>query len=176
MFEKLKIFAVTRLILQIPRRLLLWFLCLATLLMLTDDANYDVVAQSCSNLKFPLTLGFSSGETEIISIDQDSLTGYLYIGGTSTATELRAAGSTKSVFTALFDGLQYLWIKVINDPAVDTFESMSAMGSSSPYLVLYATKSSSSYIPLIFIISKSDGSIVRVIKINTIGDVNPPSK
>ena len=99
--------------------------------MLTDDANYDVSAQSCFNLKFPITLGFPSGETEIMSIDQDSLTGYLYIGGTSTATELRAAGATKSVFTALFDGLEYLWIKVINDPAVDTFESMSAMGSSS---------------------------------------------
>ncbi len=40
-----------------------------------------------------------------MSIDQDSLTGYLYIGGTSTATELRAAGAAKSVFTALFDGL-----------------------------------------------------------------------
>ncbi len=64
-----------------------------------------------------------------MSIDQDSLTGYLYIGGTSTATELRASGATKSVFIALFDGLEYLWIKVINDPAVDTFESMSAMGS-----------------------------------------------
>jgi hypothetical protein len=131
MLTKLKIFIVTRLILQIPRRLLLWFLCLATLLTLTDDESYDVFAQSCSNLKFPLTLGFPSGETEIMSIDQDSLTGYLYIGGTSTATELRAAGATKSVFTALFDGLEYLWIKVINDPGVDTFESMSAMGSSS---------------------------------------------
>ncbi len=66
-----------------------------------------------------------------MSIDQDSLTGYIYIGGTSTATELKAVGATKSVFIALFDGLEYLWIKVINDPAVDTFESMSAMGSSS---------------------------------------------
>ena len=131
MFTKLKIFVVARLILQIPRRFLIWFLCVAALLMLTDDANYDVFAQSCSNLKFPLTLGFPSGETEIMSIDQDSLNGYLYIGGTSTATELRAAGAAKSVFIALFDGLQYLWIKVINDPAVDTFESMSAMGSSS---------------------------------------------
>jgi hypothetical protein len=130
MFKKLKIFVVTGLILHIPRRLLLWFFCLTILLLLTDDAKYDVFAQSCSNLKFPLTLGFSSGETEIISIDQDS-NGYLYIGGTSTATELRAAGATKSVFTALFDGLEYLWIKVINDPTVDTFESMSAMGSSS---------------------------------------------
>ena len=66
-----------------------------------------------------------------MSIDQDSLTGYIYIGGTSTATELRVAGATKSIFTALFNGLEYLWIKVINDPTVDTFESMSAMGSSS---------------------------------------------
>ena len=140
MFTKLKIFDVTRLISQIPRRLLLWFLCLKTLLLLTDDAKNTTFAQTCSNLKFPLTLGFPSGETEIMSIDQDSLTGYLYIGGTSTATELRAAGASKSVFIALFDGLQYLWIKVINDSAVDTFESMSAMGSSSPYLVLYATK------------------------------------
>ncbi len=162
MFTKLKIFVVAHLILQGPRRLLLWFSCLATLLMLTDDANYDVVAQSCSKLKFPLTLGFTSGETEIMSIDQDSMTGYLYIGGTSTATELRAAGAAKSVFIALFDGLEYLWIKVINDPAVDNFESMSAMGSSSPYLVLYATKSTLPYIPLIFTVSKSDGSIVRV--------------
>ncbi len=97
--------------------------------ILIDDAINSTLAQSCSNLKFPLTLGFSSGETEINFIDQDSLTGYLYIGGTSTATELRAAGATKSVFTALFDGLEYLWIKVINDPTVDTFESMSAMGS-----------------------------------------------
>ncbi len=131
MITKLKIFFVTRLILQIPRRLLFWFLCLATLLLLTDDTNNAAFAQTCSNLKFPLTLGFASGETEIMSIDQDSLTGYLYIGGTSTATELRAVGATKSVFTALFDGLEYLWIKVINNPAVDSFESMSAMGSSS---------------------------------------------
>jgi hypothetical protein len=99
--------------------------------MLIDDAKNAAFAQTCSNLKFPLTLGFISGETEIMSIDQDSLTGYLYIGATSTATELRVAGAAKSVFTALFDGLQYLWIKVINDPEVDTFESMSAMGPSS---------------------------------------------
>ncbi len=67
---------------------------------------------------------------------------------------------------------------MIDDPAVDTFESMSAMGSSSPYLVLYATKSILPYIPLIFTISKSDGFIVRVAEINdlSIGDVNPPSK
>jgi hypothetical protein len=49
---------------------------------------------------------------------------------------------------------------------VDTCEFMSAMGSSSPYLVLYTTKSSSPYIPLIFTISKSDGLIVRGVDIN----------
>ena len=70
-------------------------------------------AQTCSNLKFPLTLGFSSGETEIISIDHDSLTGYIYIAGTSTATELKVSGAPKSIFIALFNGLYYPWIKTI---------------------------------------------------------------
>ena len=130
--------------------------------MLQDSKKITASAQSCSNLKFPLTLGFTSGETEIVSIDQDSATKNLYISGTTTTTELKVSGATKSVFTAFFDGLEYLWIKVINDPLVDTVEFMSAMGSSSLNLVLYATKSSSPYIPLIFTISKSDGSIVRV--------------
>ena len=53
---------------------------------------------------FPLALGFNSGETEIFSIDQDSSTGYIYLAGTSTATELKVSGATKSVFTALFNG------------------------------------------------------------------------
>ena len=43
---------------------------------------------------------------------------------------------------------------------------MSAMGSLSGNLILYATKSSSPYIPVIFIISKADGSIVRAFEIN----------
>jgi len=34
---------------------------------------------------FPLIFGFSSGETEIFSIDQDGSTGYLYLAGTTTA-------------------------------------------------------------------------------------------
>lgn len=79
----------------------------------------------------------------------------------------------------MFNGLEYLWIKSINDPLVDTFESMSAMGSSSQNLILYATKSSDPFIPLIFSIKKSDGSIVRTVMINdtiNIGNVNPPSK
>ncbi len=114
-----------------PKSLLVWFLCLKNFLMLTEDTKNVVFTQSCSNLKFPLTLGFDSGETEITSIDQDSATGNLFMAGTTTATELKVSGATKSVFAALFNGLEYLWIKMINDPAVDTFESMSGMGSSS---------------------------------------------
>ena len=117
-----------------------------------------------------MTFGFSSGETEIISIDQDSSTGFIYIAGTTTAIELLVSGATKSVFIALFNGLDYVWIKLINDALVDTVEFMSAMGSSSPYLVLYATRSgpfsNSSYIPLIFRINKVDGSLVDVVEIN----------
>ena len=75
-----------------------------TLLMLKDYKNIFAFAQTCSNLKFPLTLGFSSGETEIISTDHDNLTGYIYIAGTSTATELKFSGATKSIFIALFNG------------------------------------------------------------------------
>ena len=67
--------------------------------------------------------------------------------------------------------MAYVWINIINDPLVDTFEFMSAMGSSSLNLILYATQSSSPYIPLIFRINKADGSLVDVVKINdtTIG-------
>jgi hypothetical protein len=68
---------------------------------------------------------------------------------------------------------------------VDNVEFMSAMGSSSPYLVLYVTKSGDPYIPLILTINKNDGSIVRAVQINDqvtkfneqgIENVNPPSK
>ena len=50
--------------------------------------------------------------------------------------------------------------------SVDTVEFMSAMGTSSQNLVLYATKSSSPYIPIIFTTSKSDGSLVRTVQID----------
>ena len=79
----------------------------------------------------------------------------------------------------MFNGIDYVWIKIINDVLVDTVEFMSAMGSSSLNLVLYATKSSNAYIPLIFRISKSDGSIIDAVEINdttNIKNVNPPSK
>lgn len=79
-------------------------LCLVTLLILTDYKNNVALAQTCSNLKYPLTLGLSSGETEIVSIDQDSFTGYLYIAGTTTTPELKVSGATKSVFIAMFNG------------------------------------------------------------------------
>ena len=126
-----------------------------------------------------MTFGFSSGETEIISIDQDSSTGFFYIAGTTTSTELIVSGATKSVFISLFNGFEYVWIKVINSILVDSVEFMSAMGISSQNLVLYASKSSSPYIPVILTISKSDGSIIRGVEINDstyIGDVNPPSR
>jgi len=91
------------------------------------------------------------------------------MAGTTTANELKVPGATKSVFTAMFNGSDYVWIKVMNEPTVDTVESMSAMGSTSQNLILYATKSISPYIPHIFTISKSDGSTVRTVQIN---DVN----
>jgi len=99
------------------------------------------------------------------------------MAGTTTANELIVTGATRSVFTALFNGSNYVWIKVINDSTVDTVESMSAMGGASQNLILYSTKSNSPYIPLIFTISKSDGSIVRTVQIidSNFGDINPPS-
>ena len=139
--------------------------CPVTFLTFQESINSGVLAQTCSNLKFPLILGFSSGETEIISIDKDVSTGFLYIAGTTTSTELKVSGAAKSVFIALFDGLVFVWIEVINDALVDTVEFMSAMGITSLNLVLYATKSSSPYIPVIFTISKSDGSIVKAFEI-----------
>ncbi len=111
-------------------------------------------------------------------MDQDSSTGFIYIAGSTTAAELKVSGAKKSVFTALFNGSDYAWIKIINNTEVDTVEFMSAMGIGSENLVLYATKSSSPYIPLIFTISKYDGSWVTSFKINdtNIGFVNPPSQ
>ena len=78
----------------------------------------------------------------------------------------------------MYNGCEFIWIKAIDDTTLDTVEFMSAMGSSSPYLVLYATRSSSPYIPQILTIKKSDGSLVRGVSLNIaeLGDVNPPSK
>ena len=44
---------------------------------------------------------------------------------------MKVTGATKSVFTALFNGIDFIWIKTIADPLVDTVEYMSAMGDSS---------------------------------------------
>ena len=76
----------------------------------------------------------------------------------------------------MFDGLKYVWIKVINNKDVDTFEFMSAMGSSSQNLILYCTKSNNTYKPLIFTISKIDGSIVLAFDLINLGNIIPPSK
>jgi len=62
-----------------------------------------------------LTFGFSSGETEIFSIDIDNSTSYIFIAGTTTSTELKVSGATKSIFIALYDGIEITWIKTIND-------------------------------------------------------------
>ncbi len=51
------------------------------------------------------------------------------MAGTTTSTELLVPGAKKSVFIAMFNGLDYDWIKVIDSTLVDTFEFMSAMGS-----------------------------------------------
>ena len=141
-----------------------------------DFAKIFALAHTCSNLKFPLTFGFSSGETEIFSIDHDSNTESLYMAGVTTSTQLKSSGATKSVFVSMYNGCEYTWIRAIEE--IDTVESMSAMGSSSPYLILYATKSSLPYIPQILTISKTDGSIVRGVSINiaALGDVIPNSK
>ena len=145
--------------------MILWLLCLLTLSILQEYQNIFIFAQTCSNLKFPVTLGYDSGETEIFSVDLDASTGFIYLGGTSTAKELTVPGASKSVFTALFDGSEFVWIRIIGSVDVDTFEYMSAMGETSPYLVLYATKSNNPYVPLIFTIDKIDGSIIRAVDI-----------
>ena len=62
-----------------------------------------------------MTFGFSSGDTEIFSVDIDNTTGSLYIAGTTNSTELMVPGAQKSIFIALYDGIEIIWIKSIND-------------------------------------------------------------
>jgi len=78
-----------------------------------------------------LPLGLSSGDTEIVSIDRDSTTGNIFIAGTTTAKELLVSGATKSVFTAMYNGKTYVWVKVVYSVLIDTVEFMSAMGTAS---------------------------------------------
>ena len=140
-----------------PKRAFPWFLFLISFLTLQESAMIVVSTTTDESPKFPLILGFETGETEIFSIDQDSSTGGVFIAGTTTAKEYLIPGAKKSVFTAFFDGTKFVWTKIINSIYVDTVEFMSAMGASSVNLVLYVTKSSSPYIPLILTIRKSDG-------------------
>ena len=56
-------------ILNILKRLHHWLKYLLALLILADFAKIAASSQTFSNLKFPLIFGFSSGETEIISMD-----------------------------------------------------------------------------------------------------------
>ncbi len=72
MSNKRKKFVIKRGIPKNQRWFIPWLLCVLTFFTLKDNANNFTFAQSCSKLKFPLTLGFTSGETEIVSIDQDS--------------------------------------------------------------------------------------------------------
>ena len=92
-------------------------------------------------------------------MDYDLTTGDLYFAGTTTATELLVFGASQSVFVAKHNCYNYNWIKVINASQVDSVEYLSAIGDSSQSLLLYATSSANPYIPLIYTISKTDGSV-----------------
>ena len=73
-------------------------------LILSPEQYFDiheiVQGYDCFRQQFPLILGFDSGDTDIKFIDRDPLTGYLYMVGTTNATELKVSGATKSVFIA----------------------------------------------------------------------------
>ncbi len=60
---------------------------------------------------------------------------------------------------------------------VDSVEYMSLMGSSSMNFLVYATASSNLYVPLFYIIKKTDGSIESTFYLNEteIGEITPPS-
>ena len=60
-----------------------------------------------------MILGFDSGDTDIKFIDQDPLTGYIYMVGTTNTTELKVPGAVKSVFIAQHTCSKFNFIKVI---------------------------------------------------------------
>ena len=93
MQKKIKEFIPKHIIPKTPRNIFSWLLCPLTLLMLKDYTKNRVKAQECSDRKFPLILRFNTGDTEILSIDQDPKTGFIYIAGTTTAVELRVSGA-----------------------------------------------------------------------------------
>ena len=60
---------------------------------------------------------------------------------------------------------------------MDTVEYMSLLGSSSLNFLVYATSSSNPYVPLFYLIKKTDGSIASTFYLNdtNIGYITPPS-
>ena len=54
---------------------------------------------------------------------------------------------------------------------------MSLMGTSSKYFLVYATASSNPYVPLFYLINKSDGSLASTFYFNqtALGYIFPPS-
>ncbi len=122
-------------------------------------------------------MGFDSGDTDIKFIDQDPLTGYIYMVGTTTTTELKVPGAVKSVFIAQHTCSKFNFIKVIQHVEVDSVEYMSLMGNSSLNFLVYATASTNPNIPLFYLIKKTDGSIESTFYLNdsAIGEISPPS-
>ena len=116
-----------------------------------------------------MILGFDSGDTDIKFIDQDPITGYIYMVGITNSTEFKVPGAVKSVFIAQHTCSKYNYIKVINHTEVDTVEYMSLMGNSSTNLLIYATASSNPYVPLFYLIKKTDGSIDSTFYLNDTG-------
>ena len=131
-----------------------------------SDVHQIVQGYDCFRQRFPLTLGFPSGDTDIRFIDLDPLTGYIYMVGTTTATEIKVPGAVKSVFIASHSCLKFNFIKVIQHAEVDTVEYMSLMGNSSTNLLVYTTSSINPYVPLFYQINKIDGSINSTFYLN----------
>jgi hypothetical protein len=52
-----------------------------------------VKGYDCFRQRFPQIIGYDSGDTEIISTDQDPSTGYFFMIGTTNATELLVPGA-----------------------------------------------------------------------------------
>ena len=52
-----------------------------------------VKGYDCFRQRFPQIIGYDSGDTEIISTDQDPSTGYFFMIGTTSATELLVTGA-----------------------------------------------------------------------------------
>ena len=86
-------------------------------------------------------------------------------------------GASQSILIAKHDLTKFLWIKVINDTSIDTFEQMSSMGDSSLDLLLYGSSSANPNYPLFFLINKTDGTIDWAFNVSdpSIGDIIPPS-